>query len=269
MKQTGISFSVFTKPWKTLSVDSLAEKVKTLGFDGIEFPIREGYQVQPDQVEKQLPELSRRLKESGLSIFSVASTTDEPIFAACAEAGVPVIRIMIDIDFKEGYWASEKRIKAELEELQKLSRKYGVKVGIQQHTGRTRVKSSLGLHRILDGSDPSCFGAVWDAAHDALTGERPEIGLDIVWPNLCMVNLKNGFYRRVNGPEAPQASWETYWTTGRNGMASWPTVASELLKRKYNGVICLTAEYHDDAHIDTYIAEDIAYAKSLLQGELL
>ncbi|WP_127579592.1 sugar phosphate isomerase/epimerase family protein [Paenibacillus koleovorans] len=264
MALSSIAFSVFTKPWKDISIDRLAEKAGGLGFDGIEFPIREGFQVQPDQAEKELPALARRLAEHGLRIFSVASTTDENIFAACAEAGVPTIRIMIDVNLAEGFRASEKRIRLELEQVQELCRRYGVKVGIQQHIGHTRIKNAMGLHRMLDGLDPACFGAIWDAAHDALTGERPEIGLDVVWSYLCMVNLKNGYYRRVSGPEAEQALWEPYWTTARQGMASWPTVMKVLTERQYEGVICLTAEYHEEANVDRYIAEDIAFAKSLL-----
>ncbi|MDR6550081.1 TIM barrel protein [Paenibacillus qinlingensis] len=258
------AFSVFTKPWKSLSIDNLAAKVQSLGFDGIEFPVREGFQVQPEQVEKELPRLSSRLKAYGLHIYSIASTTEEAIFAACAESGVPLIRIMVDVDFKEGYWASEKRIKSELEKLQVLCQRYRIKVGIQQHIGRTRIKNAFALHRILDGLDPNCFGAIWDAAHDALTGERHELSLDVVAPYLCMVNLKNGYYQRVNGNEAEQAQWEPYWSTARQGMASWPSVIDNLIQRDYKGVLCLTAEYSDELHVDDHIAADIAYVKSLV-----
>lgn len=41
-----MKYSVFTKPWKNLTVEELCEKVSGWGFDGIEFPLREGYQVE-------------------------------------------------------------------------------------------------------------------------------------------------------------------------------------------------------------------------------
>lgn len=39
-------FSLFTKPWKTLSVWELCSFVKGMGFDGVEFPLREGFQLE-------------------------------------------------------------------------------------------------------------------------------------------------------------------------------------------------------------------------------
>ena len=104
----------------------------------------------------------------------------------------------------------------------------------------------------------------WDAAHEALAGGLPDLALDVIWPRLCMVNLKSAFWKRTNGPEAEHAEWERYWTGGRHGRANWPAVAKELMARGYAGVICLTAEYSDEDSVDRLIAEDIAFAKSLV-----
>ena len=41
-------FSVFTKPWKNVSLDELGALVAEMGFDAVEYPFRDGYQVQPD-----------------------------------------------------------------------------------------------------------------------------------------------------------------------------------------------------------------------------
>ena len=111
--------------------------------------------------------------------------------------------------------------------------------------------------------DPRQIGAVWDAAHNALNGEEPDLAIDIVWSHLCLVNLKNAFWKRANGPEAEDVEWRPYWTSGRQGLASWPRVAAELKRRGYRGGICLTAEYSDEASVERLVAEDIAYAKAL------
>jgi len=57
--------------------------------------------------------------------------------------------------------------------------------------------------------------------------------------------------------------WRPWWTTGPQGLASWPRVAAELRRRDYRGVICLTAEYSDDPAVERLIAQDIGYAKAL------
>ncbi|MDB5084261.1 MAG: Sugar phosphate isomerase/epimerase [Bacilli bacterium] len=263
MANSKVSFSAFTKPWKTQSVSELGKLISGFGFDGIEFPLRDGYQLEPANADK-LPQLAQQLSEFGLKIFSVASSLDERVFAACAEAGIPIIRIMPDISHKLGYLESEKQVQQQLESLLPLCEKYGVKIGCQQHHGN-QVVDSMGLLHLMEKFNPNYIGAVWDAAHDALAGQQPEFGLDIVWSHLCMVNLKNVFYQRSNGPEAANAEWTRYFTTGPHGLASWPRVANYLQKRQYEGIVCLTSQYNAEHEVDRLIAQDLVYAKSLFQ----
>ena len=261
MSNNKIIFSVFTKPWKDLSVPELGEFVARLGFQGIEFPVRPGYQVDPENVSKGLPKLVDQLAGFGVQVCSVAGPTDQATVAACAEAGVPTIRICVRIG-DEGYMAAEARLRKEYDGLVPLLDKYGVRIGIQNHNGRD-IANAMAIRHLIEDYDPRHFGIVWDAAHEALAGTEPELAIDIAWSHLCMVNLKNGFWQRINGPEDECAVWKTYWTSGRHGLASWPRVAAELRRRNYEGVICLTAEYRDYSAVNRLIAEDIAFAKSL------
>ena len=255
-----IAYSVFTKPWK-VPVTELGKLVSGLGFDGIELPVRPGYQVEPQSVARDLPKVARQLAGFGLKIYSVAGPADEATIAACAEAGVPVVRVMARIG-EGGYLATEVEVQREYEALVPLLDRYGVKVGVQNHCDRF-VANASGLRHLIERFDPRHVGAVWDAAHEALAGMEPEMALDVVWSHLCMVNLKNAIWQRTNGPEAEVATWKHYWTSGRHGLASWPRVVAELKKRDYRGVVCLTAEYSDEAAVDRLIAEDVAFAKSL------
>lgn len=257
-----IAFSIFTKPWKTMPVAQLAETVRALGFDGIELPVRPGYQVEPETVGRLLPAAVHELEAAGLHVYSVAGNTDEPTIAACAEAGVPIIRTMARIPAAASYLDAEAEVQRTYEALVPTLDRHGVALGVQNHVGAF-VPNALALLRLIERFDPKHVAAVWDAAHEALAGGLPQHALDVLWPRLRLVNLKNAFYRRTNGPEAPYATWEHYWTTGRHGLASWPLVAAELKKRAYSGVVCLTAEYAsgDTARL---AAEDLAFAKSLL-----
>ena len=255
-----VTFAVFTKPWK-MPLPELGRFVKGLGFDAIELPVRPGYQVPPEEVTKGLPAAAKQLGDCGVAIASIAGPTDEPTIAACAEAGVPIIRVMVRIG-DEGYLATEARTQAEYDALVPLLDRHGVRLGVQNHCDRF-VSNAMGLLHLMEKYDPKHIGAVWDAAHSALNGEDPELGLDIVWSHLCLVNLKNALWRRTTGPEAEDVQWRVYWTTGRQGLASWPGAAAELKRRGYAGVICLTAEYDDEPSVNRLIAEDIAFAKSL------
>ena len=103
-------FTVFTKPWQSLSLEDLGKLVKAVGFDGVELAVRPGYQVEPDNVSKGLREAVKILGDQGVVISSIAGPTDEPTIAACGENGIPIIRICQGIDLKIGYLESEKKI---------------------------------------------------------------------------------------------------------------------------------------------------------------
>lgn len=264
-----VSFSLFTKSWRTESVGELGEFVKHAGFDGIEFPLRDGYQIEPSQPER-LSELARRLGEHGVKIYSIAydGKIDESLFAGCAEAGIPMIRTGTAFTMTEGYKASEERERRVLESLLPLCESYGVKIGVQPHYG-DGIVDCMGLLHLIQDFDSRHIGAIWDAAHDILAGQQPEWGLEIVWNRLCMVNLKNVHYELENPakPREEEARWRLQITSARQGLASWARIAACLNQRKYNGIVCLSAEYTDaeEWEKDRLVTEDLAYAKSLLQ----
>jgi sugar phosphate isomerase/epimerase len=258
-----VEFSVFTKPWK-LPLADLGRLVGQLGFRRIELPVRPGYQVQPAEAATALPAAARLLADLGVGIASVAGPADETTIAACAEAGVPMIRVMVPIG-PAGYLETVEDARRAFDRVVPSLDRSGVRLGVQNHCGAF-VSNAMGLRHLLRAYEPRHVCAVWDAAHNALDGEEPELAVEIVWPHLGMVNLKNAFWRRTTGPEAEVTEWRPYWTSGRQGLASWPRVAAELKRRGYSGTVCLTAEYSDEASVERLVAEDLAFARALFGG---
>ena len=68
--------ALFVKPWKALSLPDLARHIKSLGFDLIELPVRPGFQVEPDRIERDLPAAVKLLGEHGVRVLNV--TADMP-----------------------------------------------------------------------------------------------------------------------------------------------------------------------------------------------
>ena len=71
------------------------------------------------------------------------------------------------------------------------------------------------------------------------------------------------FWRRANGPEAEDvlAAVLDQRAAGAGLVAARGRRAQA--PRATAGVVCLTAEYSDEAAVDRLIAEDIAFAKAL------
>jgi len=257
--------AVFVKPWKALPLSALGAHIHQLGFSWIELPIRPGFPCQPESIERDLPNAVKLLGDQGVQILNVTAALpldDERLYAACAEAGIGMNRVMFGTGGKS-YWAAEEAARRQLDAALPLCEKYNIQIGIQNHSAKFVGVHELGLHTLVKDYDPKQIGIIWDAAHNALEGMEPELALDVVASHLCCVNLKNGYWRRVSGPEAEVAEWKIYWTSGRQGRASWPRVVARLKEMAYSGPICLTAEYSDEEAVDRLIAADLAFAHSL------
>lgn len=262
---SNVEFAVFAKPWKALTIPQLGTHIRTLGFDLIELPVREGFAVEPEHIERDLPKAVRDLADAGVRVLNVSCSLpldDERVFAACAEAGVPLNRVIFRLDGLD-YWEAEDRARRELDAALPLCARYGVKIGVQNHYGPTVPNTAMGLHHLVADYDPKYVGAVFDPAHNGLQGEDPEPAFDIVRSHLAFVNLKNSYWQRLEGPEATSATWAPYWTTGRHGRTSWPRVAAKLAAIGYQGAICFSAEYTAQHDVDRLIVEDLAYATTV------
>lgn len=260
-------FAVFVKPWKEMFLNELGAHVQQLGFEWIELPVRPQFPCEPQTIEKDLPEAVSILGDYGVRILNVAVSLpidDERWYRACAAAGVGMNRVMLPRRNMH-YWEAEQNVRRQLDAAISLCEEYNIQIGIQNHYGNFVGVNALGLHHLVQGYDPKHIGIVWDAAHNALEGMEPEPALDVVESHLCCVNLKNAYWRRVSGPEAETAEWQVYWTSGRQGRASWMRVATKLKAIGYGGPICLTAEYSDESAVDRLVAEDLAFAKSLFE----
>lgn len=260
-------YSVFTKPWQKTTVPQLIEIVKELGYNAIEFPLREGAQVCPAEAEKKLPQLVKDLGEAGIRIDDVASTPEERVFAACAASQIGMIRVMFCPPPAADYLSQESEYLKEVESWLPLCEKYGVKVGIQMHYGRGAM-TTADMMRIVGRFDPRHIGAIWDAAHSALAGEDTEQAIDLCWSHLYLANFKNARYQLYGRDRDGCAVYQPYFCAGPDGVCSWPRAVAHLKKKGYSGVWCMPAEYTnllpEDEKLHTI--RDLQWLKSLVEG---
>ena len=298
MSSPGPVFALFVKPWKALSIPRLAEHVKNLGFTWIELPVRPGFPCEPETIETSLPAAVAQLAGQGVRVLNVTVAlplTDERLYAASVKAGIRMNRVIFEHGENENYWQAEKRARQKLDAAMPFCEQYGFQIGVQNHYGHSLPVNAMGLYHLVKDYDPKYVGAIWDPAHNALSGEEPEPALDMVSSHLCVVNLKNACWQRVNGTrtsadergeiptfenpsqesaffrvhprpiqngnEVEVAEWRVEWTSGRQGRASWRHVAAKLKQMDYQGPVCLSAEYSAEGEVDRLIVEDLAFAR--------
>ena len=150
-----------------------------------------------------------------------------------------------------------------LDALQPLCERYGVTVGIQQHYG-FGIYNTMEMRWLLEGLDSRYIGAIWDAAHSALSGEIPEQAIDIIFDKLVMVNLKTAYYARSASEEGDR--FRPVFCTEPYGARPWAEAAAALQRRDYRGPICMPAEYTDETNLEAKIRSDFKIAKALFDG---
>ena len=268
MIENNVYFALFVKPWKEYSISELAGHVRKLGFEWIELPVRPGFPCEPETIEKSLPDAVRVLGEEGVKVLNITADlplADERLYNASLQAGISMNRVIFGIPVGENYWDAERKVRKKLDEAIPFCEKYGYQIGVQNHYGRCVPVNAMGMHNLVKDYNPNHVGAIWDPAHNALEGEDADLALDIVTSHLCVVNLKNAFWRRIDGPESEQARWSVYWTSGRYGRSSWRCVADKLRQMEYKGPLCLSAEYTNEMDVDRLIMEDLAFAKACFE----
>ena len=96
---------MFTKHLAGLDVPLIIDALHSAGMDGADLCVRDGYPVNPGNVESALPAVAKKFAGAALKIPLVTAPGDfsrpdidyaERLYAACAEAGVRHIKL--------GYW---------------------------------------------------------------------------------------------------------------------------------------------------------------------
>jgi sugar phosphate isomerase/epimerase len=252
-----------------------------MGFDAVEYPLRDGFQVQPADGTAGIVKLARTLEKHNVTVASLAAGIDvhttegkgevagvnEMVFAGCGEAGIPIIRICQSFNRELGFHENIDALRRKYDAILPYCKKFGVTLGIQMHYGFADITCSWDSYLLLKDYDPKYIAAVWDAGHSGLAGESPRYSLDCLWDKLCMVNFKAAYWFRKNPAHlAEEAQWGATWVTGKNGMCNWKEAVEYLKKCGYKGTVCLPAEYSDEANVEKYTREDLKYIKGLFGG---
>jgi len=256
---------LFSKLFPGADVDELAGRVQATGFDGIELPVRPGYQCPPEEAAERLVPMVERLRELGVEVPIVTAPVVEPtdpltqaIYEACSRAGVRYLR--------PGYWRVEggrywelfRRAGRQVKGLERLSQRTGVKTALHIHSGKFLTSTCAATHRLVEDCDPRYVGIYLSLPHMVLGGEDVGMALGIVGEYLCLVDHKNFTWERRD------SGWHRAGVSSWEGLVDWQRVIGLLRGVGYDGTICFHPEYDDDARAAELVAKDREYVRELI-----
>ncbi len=242
---------MFTKHLEGYSLPQIVEGLQRVGLDGADLCVRPDYPVNPENCMAELPAAAERLADAGLAIPLITTPGDftdaamdyaEDLFAACAEAGVPALKL--------GYWHWHPetpyaefldQCRTKLGELALLAAKYEVKALVHNHSGNSMGCNSSAALALVQGFDPQHVGVFADVGHLALVGEQLPMAMDITWDYIHLFALKDLWWEKPVGQlDAPRRGRVVPFG---QGLVEWGSFAAELKARGYDGTLSFHCEY--------------------------
>ena len=237
---------VFSKAFQSLGPEDTAALVEEVGWSGIECPVREKGQIEPEQAADEMPRYVDALRRRGLDmtvvVTEIASMREphaETILRTAAKLGIKRIRL--------GAWiyAPDRPIAQQLDEfggalkdIGEACAELGIQSAVQNHSGSDRfgapVWDDVGVlkdHRVRN------VGMCFDIGHATIEG-----GLS--WPIQArlaehlytVVYVKDFKWRREAG------LWKPGWCPLGEGMIN-RSFFSRLRLTGFTGPICQHHEY--------------------------
>jgi sugar phosphate isomerase/epimerase len=238
-------FVYFTKMLQSLDVPGLIGFCKEIGLDGVDFAVRPGYPVTPDNALTELPSATRQFKDAGLVVGLVTAPTSlndpdtkhaQTIFEACGKAGVPAVKI--------GYFPYRTKFETELADARKklggfakLAEKTGVKACYHTHSGNNLGGACAALRLLLADFDPHHIGAFVDTGHTAINGGPIRLELDMVKAWLALVAIKDMAWEKTKD------GWRSSVVPVGAGIVRWKEVGQGLKECGFDGTVSLHGEY--------------------------
>lgn len=241
----GPMFCLFTKHLLGMKAAALADHVASLGFGGIEAPIRPGGHIEPEAVPDQLPVFVEILKKDRLELSILTSGINEVspgqfterVLRTAANLGIRWYRLnWFQYDLKKALPPQLLEIRAKMKDLIALSKELGIRPLSQNHNGRNYVGAAIwDLESVMREFAPEDWGFAYDIMHGTVVGGTS-------WQTGCQLALS-----RPGAAYFKDFRWAGRLQPGTcplgTGMAAAPEFAALLKQSGFKGPISLHIEY--------------------------
>ncbi len=196
---------VFTKCLQFLNYDEMANVLAKNGFDGADLTVRRGGQVNPENVETDLPKAIKSLRNAGVDSNMIVTDINDPenplskrVLKTMADLGIQYYRMgYINFDDKKSVPQNLDEIQLTFEKLEKLNKQYGVTGNYQNHSG-TRVGGPVwDLYYILKDRNPDYIGVQYDVRHATVEGGISwPMGMKLLAPWIRTTDIKDFIWEK-------------------------------------------------------------------------
>ena len=287
-----MQYGVFSVSTPEYDPEATLKLLSEMGYDGVEwrvaavpkeFPKDVPYggrywganhsTIDVETVDEQAPALAELGKKYGMACLSLASYLRpyevekiEKVMKAAVILGAPKIRV-----FQESYTAKEDQkdirlllaeTRMQLQALEPMSRKYGVKIILEMHHD-TVCSSPSAAYNLLSGLDPACFGINLDPGNMVYEGyENYQKAFELIGPYIAHVHVKNAVMKETGRDEYGSKTFARAWAPLWDGSADLREAFRVLKKFGYDGSVCVE-DFSDEQPTEEKLRANLAYMKKL------
>jgi sugar phosphate isomerase/epimerase len=277
-----MQFVMFSKVLGCLTVEEAAQRVREIGFDGLDLTVRPKGHVEPERV-RELPEVVERVRALGCDVPMITTgitCADQPYaedtFQAAADSGIRELKL--------GYWQYQGfgHVRHQLDEwrrdlhgLEALARHTGVRANVHNHSGNFLCADGAIVWMLLEGRDPECIGAYIDPGHLTIEGGGSGwcMALDLLSPWVRLVAIKCMGWQHAYDEQLGQERWWTQMVPLRQGTVPWLEFFRYLRLGGFDGIVSMHSPYQGKGswrdlsteELLAQTAEELAYIKYIVR----
>jgi sugar phosphate isomerase/epimerase len=257
----------FSKHLPKLSPKEMAHRLRGAGYGGIELTVRPGGHVAPEKVAAELPKAVADIRAEGLEVPILATAftsaddrTAEPILAAAAKLGIPLVRPGW-YSYGAGDVRQElKRAAQQLAGLTALAARHQVALAYQNHVGNLGA-AVWDLDALMAGLDPRWAGVYFDIRHAIAegTGGSWKTALSLVAARVKVFSVKDFHWKRGAQGEPTAVDCPM-----GEGLVDTRTPLAVLARAGFRGPITVFNEYEPGSEdkVVAAAARDLKYLQA-------
>lgn len=248
-----LQIALFTKCVQDYPLEKLADKLHQMDIKFLDLTVRPGGNVEPEQVEEQLPKIHEKLLNAGISINMITSNiidasdkNTQKILKTAASLGIKYYKLGYFMYKGFGTLSTQRdEVKKRVEELSVLNKEIGIHGGFHNHSDDFFGASLWDVYYVIKDTDPESMGAYLDPAHALIEGGSAgwKMGMDLIADRISMLAVKDFMWLDGKEGYAGARRHSLKMCPLSEGNVLWDEVMQILQKINFSGPVSIHSEY--------------------------
>lgn len=289
-----MKFSVFTVSTPEYGLEDTLKLLKEIGYDGVEWRVAnpppankpDGYTyegrywsynlstIDINTIVESAEEVKDLCRRYGIEICSLATyltpadiSNIEKVIKAAVIMKCKNVRVMPpDYNEKENYRLLFDRTVKQVEILEGLAVRYGIRINFETHMGNI-IPSASAAYRLVSSFNPDNIGIIFDPGNMVYEGfENYKLGIELLGEYLAHVHMKNAIWKLKGFTEDGIEIWKPEFSPFNKGYADLRKLIRVLLDTGYNGYLSVE-DFSNEKETHAKLKENLEFLRFISNND--